>query len=126
MMPLREGDVVRLFDNTTNPPKSKLFLCVDAGEGWFLRINTKPIWPPHFPLPRAGNEHCLDHDSFLELRGVIEYYEIEIDEALRYPNNHLGPLSDATIRAIIAHLPGVKTLTADEQKRIIDNLSATV
>jgi hypothetical protein len=120
------GDIVLLFDATTRPPKPKLFLCVDAEECWFFRINTKPHWRPNFPLPLKGNEHCLDHDCFLELNGIIEYYEIEVEEALKYPNNHRGKLNDDTIGAVLNYLPSVKTLTTEEQDRIIANLTAAI
>jgi hypothetical protein len=123
-MPLRAGDVVRLFDGTTAPPKEKRFLCVCATEGWFLRINSRPHWRPNLRLPHTGNETCLSHDSFLELRGIIEYDALEIEGSLREPANHLGQLSLQTIRDLIAHLPTVKTLPATERDTIIAELAA--
>jgi hypothetical protein len=125
-MSLEAGDVVLLHDGTVTPPKTKLFLCVDVEDCWFFRINTKRHWKPNFPLPLRGNEHCLDHDSFLELRGIIEYFDIEVEEALKYPHNHRGKLSDDTLRALLNYLPTVKTLTTEEQDRIIANLTAVI
>jgi hypothetical protein len=125
-MALEVGDVIRIFDNTIAPPDYKRFLCLNVAEGWFFRINSRPHWRPNFPLPFHGNEHCLDHDSFAELRGIIEYIQSEIDDALRYPANHLGKLSEETIRALAAHLPSVITLTPDEKAKIIANLSDAI
>jgi hypothetical protein len=77
-------------------------------------------------LPLQGNERCLEHDSYLELRGVIEYYETEVDDALRYPHNHLGPLSGATLRAVIEFVRTAKTLTSEERDRIAANLTSVL
>lgn len=38
---LKVGDVIRIYDGTTDPGKMKRFLCVLVAEGWFLRINTR-------------------------------------------------------------------------------------
>lgn len=95
-MALRAGDVVRLFDGTTTPQKQKLFVCVYVGDGWFFRVNSKSHWRPNMPLS-ATADPCLAHDCFVELRGVIEYDDTEVDDALRVPANRLGRLSDATL-----------------------------
>lgn len=122
-MTVRVGDVVRLFDGATNPPKYKRFLCVCVADGWFLRINSKPIWTPHLLLRQADNPACLDHDSYLELRGVIEYDDSEIQSALRYPDNHFGRLSQTSLRALATLLPTVKTLTAEERAQILSHVT---
>ena len=123
---IRVGDVIRIFDGTTNPPKPKRFLCVCVAEGWFLRINTRSIWRPHFLLPHVGNENCLDHDSYLELRGIIEYDDYSLEEALSQGDNHLGPISKATMIAIVAYLPSLRNLTKAECDRMIANLTAAL
>ncbi|MGE8128946.1 hypothetical protein ACQKQD_18395 [Methylobacterium sp. NPDC080182] len=123
-VPLNVGDVIRIYDGTTDPQKMKRFLCVLVAEGWFLRINTNAFWKPHFPLPHTGNEHCLDHDSFLELRGVIEYDDYSIESALDEPGNHLGQLSRDVIAQLVEHLPNVRTIAKVERDRIIESLSA--
>lgn len=113
---------MRLFDGATTPPKHKRFLCVNPCEGWLLRINSRPFWRPHLLLPMADNEDCLDHDSYLELRGVIEYYETEIEDALRHPANHLGSLSREMLTLVIEHVKTAKTITSEERDRVIVNL----
>ena len=123
-VPLNVGDVIRIYDGTTDPAKMKRFLCVLVAEGWFLRINTKAVWKPHFPLLHAGNEHCLDHDCFLELRGIIEYDDYSIESALDEPENHLGRLNRDTIAQLVEHLPSVPTIAKIERDRIIASLSA--
>lgn len=81
------------------------------------QIEFKGPWRPCFPLSSAQNS-CLERDCFVELNSVIEYWEGEIEDSLRYPSNHKGRLSDDAIRALISHLPSVDTLT-EEQKEII-------
>lgn len=122
---LRVGDVVVLFDGTIRPPKHKWFLCVSVRHSWFLRISTEDRWRPSFPL-RAADNPCIEHDSFLELRGRIEYDDYEIGESLRYPDNHKGRLPDATIRALLGRLPTVVTMTPEEIELISAELRAVL
>jgi hypothetical protein len=75
-------------------------------------------------LPRTGNEHCLDHDSYLELRGVIEIDEYELDEAMRWSGNHLGRLSSITLRLVIDHVTTARQLPPEQRDRIVGNLTA--
>ncbi|TXN24351.1 hypothetical protein FV232_26585 [Methylobacterium sp. WL30] len=74
-------------------------------------------------MPDVGNEHCLDHDSFLELRGIIEYDDYSIDSALDEPGNHLGQLSRGTIARLVEHLPTARNIAKVERDRIIKSLS---
>jgi len=113
------GDVIRIYDGTVNPPAHKRFVCVYPVDGWMLRINTQPHWTPHFPLLLSDNPGCLDHDCFLELRGVVEYIQSEIDNG-----EPLGRLSDQTIAALVAHLPSVVTIALDQCRIIIAALEA--
>jgi len=77
------------------------------------------------PLPLAGNEGCLEADSFLELRGIVEYDDIELDEKLRTdPTCHLGQLSAASIRDLLANLMTAKTVTPEERQIIRTSLES--
>lgn len=125
MSSLTAGDIVVLFDGTISPPKYKWFLAVYVAEGWFLRLNSRAHWRPNFKLLRQENE-CLASDCYIELSTILEFYEGEIDESLRYPDNHKGRLADDTIHALITHLPGVATLTPEEIAIIIRELKASL
>lgn len=120
-MAFQAGDVIRLWDATVRPPAFKRFLVVYPDEGWLLRINTKPIWRPHWALSAAQNPDCLAHDSWLELNGVIEYLPSEPEAA-----HHLGALADSTISDLVALLPSIATFSADESDRIVEELKAVL
>jgi hypothetical protein len=110
-----------MWDGTIVPPGHKRFIVVYAADGWLLRINTKSVWKPCWQLSAAANPGCLDYDSWLEFRGVIEYLPSELDDA-----EHLGRLSDSTLQALVAYLPSALTLTAEQIEQIIDEISATL
>jgi hypothetical protein len=116
-MPHFAGDVISLWDGSIRPPNYKRFLVVYVADGWLFRINTKPHWKPHWPLIAADNGECLEHDSFLELHGVVEYIQSELDQA-----KFIDRLSDDTIEKLIEHLPNVPTLTEEQCERIISEL----
>ena len=122
---LRVGDVVVLHAGTIGTPKLKWHLCVSVGDNRFLRINTKPHWPPNFPLS-ARSDPCLEHDSYLELNAPVWFDDLEIDDALRYPNNHKGRLSDETLRALAQHIPSVRTLAPEQKRIILDGLQSVL
>lgn len=115
------GDVIRLWDGNVRPPAYKRFLVVYPEDGWLLRINSQPHWKPNFPLLHAANAACLDRDCFLELNGVIEYIQSELDNA-----DILGRLSDATLQNVIAHLPTVYTLSEADCTVMVGAISATL
>lgn len=117
-MPLKVGDVLALFDGTTTPPKFKRSVCICVGEGWFLRINSRPIWKPHMMIS-AATEVCIEHDSYIELRGCIEYDDYEIDQALARPNGYLGTLSPSALKQLRTAIEQAKTFSAEEKARIL-------
>ncbi len=125
MPSLSAGDIVVLFDGTIRPPKHKWFVAAYVAEGWFFRLNSKPHWRPNFELPASQNP-CLEDDCYIELRGIIEYWEGEVEQSLRYPDSHKGRLSDDTIHAFIAHLPTVNTLTSEEIEIVTRELKAVL
>lgn len=103
MTQLRPGDVVAVYDATVRPPKTKRLLCVAVAEGWFLRINTNPHFRPHHLIAVADNAACLDHDSFVELRGVLDWDMDALAEMLeRREAAILGRIGALTARSLIA------------------------
>lgn len=58
-----------------------MFVCLDWGAGFFLRINTSNKFKPCVALSVDRNRF-LDHDSFLEC-SLLELDEFEAEESLR-------------------------------------------
>jgi hypothetical protein len=120
---LRPGDVVAVFDATTRPPKTKRMIAVAVAEGWFLRINTRELWRPHLPMAARENPGCLDHDSFIELRGLLDLDMDELSEMLdRREAQVLGRIGAATARALVAAVGATPTFRAAEVERIVEEL----
>lgn len=94
-MPWATGDVIRVWDHLTHPPKLKRHICVCPEKQLFLRINSEPIFPPHLPL-KADACDFLDHDSYVELQQLqrLQAYHIEAAEKI-------GTLSRTHMRAIV-------------------------
>jgi hypothetical protein len=118
------GEVVLIFDGTTRPPKYKRLLCV-SDDGWFLRINSKPLFRPHLEIHVADNSRCLDHDSFVELRGVLDLDLPSLaQDLLSGDAKLLGPIGSATVSNLKAAVAAAATLTPDEKARIDRALAA--
>lgn len=120
------GDVIRLFDGTTKPPKPKRFICVYAGEGWFLRINTESHFKPCVPLRQAEFPKILEHDSHLELRAPIEFADEEVEKARNDPKAYLGRLTAPQMRIVRDFVQDAKAFTPIEKRRIVDELNAAI
>ena len=116
---LHAGDVILLFDGTIRPAKHKRFICVVAAEGWFLRINSERYFRPHLAVKASENPGWLDHDSFVELRGIVEYDLDAIQEAFsRRDARNLGRLLPETASALIEAVLQAPTFTQAEAARI--------
>jgi hypothetical protein len=118
-MPFKAGDVVRIWDGSIRPPDYKRFVVIWPDEGWVLRINSNPRWKPNWPLSAADNPGCLDHDSYLELHGIVEYTADELNNA-----ELLGYLADGTIEDLIELLPTILTFTEEECEAMVAQLEA--
>lgn len=122
---LRPGDVILLFDGTIDPPKHKRFVCVVAAEGWFLRINSRRHFRPHCPVMARENPGCLDHDSFIELRGIIDYDLAEVAQALEASDARiLGRLGAKAAESLVKAVRDAPTFTATEVTMIVGALES--
>lgn len=115
-MPIAAGDVYRLWDRFTRPPKQKRALCVCPERRLFLRINSRPTFPPHL-LVRADEADFLDHDSFLELQRLVRYYESDVSAATR-----LGRVTETLARRICLAADASPALTPDQKALVRDRL----
>lgn len=106
-------DVIRVWDRHTHPNKWKRHICVCPTKQLFLRINSDPIFPPHHFLPKVSNPF-LDHDSYVELQGLVRHFAYEIGRS-----EHLGRMSIHEARMLVEAAWKADTLTED-QKELID------
>jgi hypothetical protein len=124
MVTVAVGEVVLIFDGTTRPPKYKRLLCV-SDDGWFLRINSKPLFRPHLEIYVADNLGCLDHDSFVELRGVLDLDLPSLGQDITSGAARLlGQIGSATVSNLKAAVAAAVTLTPTEKARIDQALAA--
>lgn len=125
-MPAQIGDVLKLFDGTTKPPKHKRFICVCVAEGWFFRINSEGHFRPCEKIREADFCGCIDYDSYLELRGPIGFLDEEVDEALNDPRSYLGRLDADAMRILLTHVRNARALLGKEKKAIIPELERAI
>ncbi len=121
MSMLLPGEVIRIFDRYTRPPKPKWHICVCQHYGLFLRINSNPLWPPHFALYQSESP-WLDHDSYVELTRLYEFRKPEVDAALSEPPNPIGTLSRFTREKLIEAAELAPTLTEEQKGYIASRL----
>jgi hypothetical protein len=120
-MAWRAGDVVRVFDNLTDPPKYKRLICVDREQGWFFRLNSRPIWKPNMLIPHEGNETWLEHNTYVHLN-ILEFDDTVVEESLKVPANFLGEISDGVRERLIEAVESASTLTQEQKDAICANL----
>ena len=111
-------DVLKLWDTEIRAPNWKRLICVCPRRRFFLRINTRPFWPPHTRLRQADCADFLEWDSYVELRGLIRIPISEFREAIARPGNPIGRISDQIARQIAFAAQQAPTIS-DEQRGII-------
>jgi len=112
-MQLTIGMVIVVADQRVRPRgKPKWHLCVCPERRLFLRINSRPLWPPwHFI--EADKNPFLDHDSFVELTALHFFAESELRAARKIGEMPTGEQIEVALAAQSA-----ETLN-DEQKDFI-------
>ena len=115
-MPLLIGDVIRVFDRQTHPPKQKRLICIDPDRQLFLRINTSQLFRPHL-LIRADGADFLDHDSYVELQQLIRPFADDINHS-----ELLGKLTETHAKLICISVRTCTALSDDLKENIIQQL----
>jgi hypothetical protein len=113
-MPLRVGDVIRVWDRGTHPPKFKRHICVCPERQLFLRINSKAFFPPHMII-RAEGADFLDTDSFVELQQLVRHYAQEIADA-----DVLGRLTMTHVQALRISVAACEALSQELKDLILE------
>jgi hypothetical protein len=106
-------DVILIWDRHTHPNKWKLHICVCPKKQLFLRVNSNPFFPPHHPIPKSSNTF-LDHDSYVELQGLVRHFAYEIGKS-----ELKGRMSMSEAKLLVEAAWKADTLTHD-QKELID------
>ena len=115
-MALRPGDVIRVWDRYTRPPKSKRMICISSERQLFLRINSNARFRPNHPIAASGADF-LDHDSFVELRQLIRPFAYEIQQA-----DYLGQLTFEQAAALLEAVRTARTLSEEHKELIAEQL----
>jgi hypothetical protein len=118
---LRPGDIIFIHDDDIARPKTKLHICICPDRRRFLRINSRPLYPPHHPLTQAANPF-LDHDSYVELQSLCWHSHPRLIAAMQRKSNPIGRLSAAEISALIVAVSSVPTLTPEQIELIREML----
>lgn len=118
-MQLLAGLVIRVPDQRVNPRgKPKWHICVCPERRLFLRINSKPLWPPHHPILSSKNAF-LDHDSHVELTQLHFFAESELRKAER-----VGEMTQAEARLLAKAAQDAVTLNQDNKDLIWRRLAS--
>ncbi|RUM21508.1 hypothetical protein EFD56_03230 [Rhizobium phaseoli] len=115
-MALQIGDVIRVWDRWTKPPKEKRHICICPDGQLFLRINSKALFPPHLMI-RAVTTNFLDHDSYVELQQLIRLYASDISEA-----EVIGRLNLTHVTALTIAVGHCEALSGELKSLITDRL----
>ena len=120
-MTLKTLDVIWYFDETIEPPKHKMAVCVEPDEGWFFRINTRNFLKPCFPISK--DEHpFLKHDSFVNCDLLI-LDDFIIDEAL-CESGPTGSLSISILPVLKRTVIDMRYISLRDKQAILAKLNA--
>ena len=116
---MRPGEVWRILDHHVDPPAAKLFICaLPPPPGLWLRINSRPLWPPQHKLLARHNPY-LDHDSYLELAGPFTHLQrVLADAELR------GTMARQEIGKVIRAIGSAPTFNDELKATLVGGLAA--
>lgn len=115
-MPFKPGEVVRVLDRQTRPPKTKRLICIVPERQFFLRINSEPKYRPNHPI-FAADSNFLSHDSYVELRQFIRPFAYDIEQAEK-----LGELTQQQVEDLIEAVNQSKVLSQDHKDMVVEHL----
>lgn len=122
---LKPGIVLPWFDGTTDPPKPKMIVCVCPTRCWFMRINSRPIWPGSTLLRQIEHPKFLLHDSYLECGTYLDILEDEILDLFER-EGIVGSLSKTALKSAIDRIKQQPTLRQAERDIIVANLTSAL
>lgn len=117
---LSPGDVIRIHDRWTHPPKPKRHICICMTRQFFLRINSRSIYSPCHLLRQADNDF-LEKDSYVELTQLVRHFAYDIPKA-----EILGRLTGGEARRLILAAEAAETLTPAHKRLITAQLSTVI
>lgn len=113
MTDIRSGEAFKTHTNATNPPKTKIHICIN--EYCYLWINSKDNYPFSLPI-RKSDCSVLDYDSYICCSNVLSGYDKS------YKIIAKEELSDKIIKDLIDYISVIPTLTQDKINLIINSL----
>lgn len=116
---LKPGAIIAIPDPRINPRnRRKWHICVCSSQRLFLRINSKPLWPPWHHIAADGNAF-LEHDSYVELQSLSFFSESELRQA-----RMVGQMSADEARKLAVVAQTADTLAPDRQELIWERLGS--
>ena len=119
---LLPGHVIRIYDPNIRPPNYKRHICICPRRRLFLRINSRPLWPPQHQLTLPENSAIIEYESYVELRQLWRFGPSELEHALKRPNNPLGRMTQSEALALAWSARRAETLSEEFQELIWENL----
>lgn len=128
------GDVIRLFFQTTKPPKFKrcvvaclspspILLLINSEINDFIN-NRDELRSMQVLIDRVSH-NFMDHDSWIDCAQLFGYPLDWIHASLGSdPRQRLGRISDATLLDIIKCVTETRLHSPNKKKQIIDGLTA--
>lgn len=110
---IRVGEIFKLYNEGTNPPKYKIHICID--DKCFVVVNTKNNYPFSLPISKNASSFLM-YDSYICCSRIFLLYKkgciIEKKEKL----------PDIVIKELINYIPCVLTLTPYQIDSIVLSL----
>jgi hypothetical protein len=131
---LRPSNVIKLFCETTRPPKEKRLVIAGINPELLVFIinsemprfyaNKPYLKIQQIPLEKQ-KENFLDHDSWLDCSEVFREFTVEKvrEILLADTSRHLGKLSDEVVARIMDVVSESETLEQRHINRIISDIS---
>ena len=134
MIAIGPGDVIRLFFQTTKPPKFKrcVVACLDPSPIVLLInsevndfvINNDDLKALQVLIDCAGHKF-MRHDSWIDCSQLFGYPADWVRAAIgATPRDHLGRISDVTRRDIINCVTNTRLHSSRKKAQIIDGLTS--
>lgn len=121
-MLLRPLQIIKIFDETIEPPHPKMVACVECSLGFFFRINSRANWQVSLPLIKENLHPFLEHDSFLECGCPLELDDFIVEESIRL-KGVVGSVHISLVPDILKVVAQERLLTRSDKAAIATFLS---
>jgi hypothetical protein len=119
---LRPLEIIKIFDETIEPPHPKMVACIEGKLGFFFRVNSRPNFQHSLKLPKEPLHKFLEHDSYLECGCPLELDDYLIEESVRL-KGIVGQVHESLIPEIMKIVAAERLLTEADKKAIEEFLT---